>query len=68
MASATKTPTVKQQVRKLLDQMPETCTVEDIQYQLYLIDKINRGEDSLRRDGGIPHGQIKRRFAACLTR
>ena len=69
MASKTKTTgNVKQRVRELLDQLPDNCTVEDVQYQLYLIEKINRSEESLRRDGGIPHDEVKRRVASWLKR
>jgi hypothetical protein len=67
MAAKTKRPSVKQQVRDLLDSLPDTCTVEDVQYQLYLIDKINRGEERLAKEGGISHDEIRKRFAICRT-
>jgi hypothetical protein len=66
MATKTKRPNVKNQVRELLDHLPDNCTVEDVQYQLYVIEKINRSEESLRRDGGIPHEEVKRRVASWL--
>lgn len=68
MSTETKMPTLKQQVRRLINELPENCTVEDIQYQLYLMDKINRGEEALRQAGGIPHEDIKKRFAPWLTK
>ena len=68
MNSTTKSPSVKQQARKIIAELPEDCTMSDIQYQLYLVDKINRGEESLRLEGGIPHEQIKKRFAKWLTK
>ena len=68
MSSSTKTATLKQQARRLIDGLPDNCTVEDIQYQLYLMDKINRGEESLQRHGGIPHEDIKKRFAPWPTK
>jgi hypothetical protein len=61
-------PKLKEQVHELIDQLPDDCTVEDIHYQLYLIEKINRGERSLRKKGGIPHEEVKRRAAKWLTR
>jgi hypothetical protein len=68
VAARTKPRTVKEQARLLIDELPDDCTFEDIHYQLYLVDKINRGEESLRRHGGIPHEDIKRRFARWLIK
>jgi hypothetical protein len=59
---------LKSQVLNLVEQMPDDCTVDDIHYQLYVIDKINRGEDALRRRGGIPHAQVRKAFARWLTK
>jgi hypothetical protein len=58
-----KSPTLKHQVRELIDQMPENCTAEDIHYRLYLLEKIRKGEASLKR-GGIPHDEVRKRAAA----
>lgn len=35
--------TVKQEVSNLLNRLPEDCSLEDIQYHLYVIQKIERG-------------------------
>ena len=35
--------TAKESVRKLLDELPDDCTLEDIQYQLYVIEKTKHG-------------------------
>jgi hypothetical protein len=32
--------TAKEQVQKVLDHLPDDCTLEDVQYQLYVIQKI----------------------------
>ena len=34
--------TTKQQVQKVLDQLPDDCTIEDVQYHLYVADLIRR--------------------------
>ena len=36
--------TTKQDVRELLDQLPDDSTIEDIQYHLYVLEKIRRGQ------------------------
>jgi hypothetical protein len=33
----------KQQVESLLQNLPENCSLEDIQYHLYVLEKIRRG-------------------------
>jgi len=38
-----KMQTVKNEVVDLLKRLPDNCTLEDIQYQLYVIQKIERG-------------------------
>ena len=34
--------TAKKEVSDLLDRLPDNCTLEDVQYHLYLIQKIER--------------------------
>ena len=41
MAAAVLTP--KQEVEKLLDHLPDNSTLEDIQYHVYVLEKIKRG-------------------------
>jgi predicted transcriptional regulator len=59
---------VKEQVRAMLDQLPDDCTVEDVQYRLYVLDRIRRGLESIDRDEGIPHEEVKRRMAKWLSK
>ncbi len=35
--------TVKKEVRDLLSRLPEDCSLEDVQYHLYVLQKIERG-------------------------
>jgi len=35
--------TVKQEVSNLLRRLPEDCSLEDVQYHLYVLQKIERG-------------------------
>ncbi len=34
--------TAKQQVQKVLEQLPEDCTLEDVHHQLYVLEKLRR--------------------------
>jgi len=49
---------VKQTVRDLLDQMPDDCTLEDVLYHLYVIEKVQKGMAELDAGKGIPHDQV----------
>lgn len=35
--------TAKEEVRTLLEKLPDNCSIEDIQYHLYVFDKVRRG-------------------------
>ncbi len=48
--------------------LPENCTLEDVQYQLYLAQKVQRGLQSIREGRGIPHTQAKQRLSKWLSK
>lgn len=59
--------TVKEQVRKILDQLPDECSAEDVHYQLYLIEKVKRGLKSIDEGKGISHEQVRKQLAPWPT-
>lgn len=54
--------TVKEQVLKMLQQLPDECSVEDVHYQLYLIEKVRRGLKSIDEGKGISHEQVRQQL------
>ena len=56
----------KDEVRALLDRLPDTVTLEDIQYHLDVVVKVLEAEASDPRDD-IPHVEMKRQFAKWLA-
>ena len=58
----------KDEVRALLDRLPDTVTLEDIQYHLDVVVKVLEAEASLERDEGITQDEFDRRFAKWLER
>jgi predicted transcriptional regulator len=60
--------TAKEEVRQLLDRLPEEATFEEIQYQVYVLDEIRRGSEELDRGEGIAHDEAKRRLAKWLEK
>jgi predicted transcriptional regulator len=59
---------VKQQVRNLLDRLPDDCTFDDLQYQLYVLDKIRRAEQEIAEGKGVPHEEVKQRLSKWLPK
>lgn len=43
----------KQQVATMLQKLPEDCSLEDIQYHLYVIEKIKNGVARTETEGAI---------------
>jgi hypothetical protein len=43
------TSTPKQQVESLLNKLPENCSLEDIQYHLYILDKVRHGREDAKQ-------------------
>lgn len=60
--------TAKDEVRKLLDRLPDEVTLEDIQYQVYFLDEIARGTEEMNRGEIIPQEEVRRRMAKWLRK
>ena len=60
--------TAKQEVRTLLQKLPDDCTLEDIQYHLYVIEKINNGLQRAKKEGGISQQEVEKRLKKWISR
>jgi predicted transcriptional regulator len=58
--------TAKQDVRELLDHLPDDSTIEDIQYHLYVLEKIRRGQEDIRDGKHYTHEEVKERLGRWL--
>jgi predicted transcriptional regulator len=52
----------KARVRELLDRLPDDCTLEDVQYHLYVLDKIDQGLADIEASRTISHEEVARRL------
>ncbi len=43
--------TAKEEVEQLLKKLPDDCTLEDIHYHLYVIEKVRRGIERAETEG-----------------
>ncbi len=59
--------TAKQEVRSLLERLPENCSIEDIQYHLYVLEKVRSGIEDARENGAISQEEAESRLSKWLT-
>lgn len=57
----------KQEVEALLRKLPDECTLEDIQYHLYVIEKVQRGIDAAEQRGAVSQEEAEQRLARWST-
>ncbi|RLA39045.1 MAG: hypothetical protein DRQ64_07725 [Gammaproteobacteria bacterium] len=54
--------TAKQEVETLLKTLPEDCTLEDVQYHLYVIEKIQRGLSRADTEGVVDQRAVEEKL------
>jgi hypothetical protein len=54
--------TAKEEVRILLDKLPDDCSLEDVQYHLYVVEKIHRGIDRAEQEGVLSQDEVERKL------
>jgi len=59
--------TTKHDVEPLLSKLPENSSVEDIQYHLYVLDKVRRGLEDARVNGTLSQAEVETRLSKWLT-
>jgi hypothetical protein len=59
--------TAKQDVELLLNKLPDDCSVEDIQYHLYVLDKVRRGLEDAHTKGTLSQEEVESRLSKWLT-
>lgn len=56
------------EVKSLLERLPEDSTYEDIQYHLYVVEKIRRGIDRAELEGTLSQDDVELKFGQWLTK
>ena len=51
--------TTKDKVRALLDRLPDDCSLDDVQYHLYVLQAVAQGEADEEAGRVIPHEQVE---------
>ncbi len=60
--------TLKDKVAELIHHLPEDSTLEDIQYHLYILEKISKGQQSIKGGNSISNEDAKARLSRWITK
>ncbi|MCI0486229.1 MAG: hypothetical protein L0229_06475 [Blastocatellia bacterium] len=58
--------TAKEEVESLLNKLPDNCSLEDIQYHLYVIEKVHNGLEVADSQGTISQEEAEERLGKWL--
>ena len=59
--------TAKNEVQQLLNTLPDDCSLEDIQYHLYVIEKVRNGLEIADTQGTLSQEEVEQRLGKWLT-
>lgn len=55
--------TVKEQIRQLGEALPEDVTWDQVMYEVYVREKIEKGEQAISERRTVSHDEVRRRFS-----
>lgn len=58
--------TAKQEVNDLLKRLPDDCTLEDVQYHLYVLQKIERGLKDIEEGRFYTQEEVEKKMSKWL--
>ena len=53
----------KAEAKSMIEGLPEDASLEDIQYHLYVLEKVKRGIERAETEGAISHEEAKTRLS-----
>ena len=59
--------TAIEEVKLLLNSLPEDSTLEDVQYHLYVVEKIQKGVTRAEKEGTLTQDEVERNFTKWTT-
>jgi deoxyribose-phosphate aldolase len=60
------TMSIKTDLIEAIRSLPDSATVADIQYRLYVVNKVLKSEIALKKSGGIKHAAAAKKLRAWL--
>ena len=55
-----------EEIRRLLEKLPEDVSYEDVQYHIHVLQSVQRGLDAVGRGEVMSQGEVERRMAKWL--
>ena len=59
--------TAKQDVELLLNKLPDDCSLEDIQYHLYVLEKVRNGLEAADTQSTVSQKEVEERLSRWIT-
>jgi hypothetical protein len=59
--------TAKAEVESLLHSLPEDCSLEDVQYHLYILEKVKSGLEQAEKEGALAHEEVAERMSKWVS-
>ncbi len=60
--------TAKEEVESLLNNLPDDCSLEDIQYHLYVLEKVRHGLEAADAQGTVRQEEAEGQLSKWLTK
>ena len=60
--------TAKEEVESLLNKLPDDCSLEDIQYHLYVLEKVRHGLEVAETQGTLTQEEAEGQLSKWLTK
>ena len=60
--------TAKEEVKALLEKLPDDCSLEDVQYHLYVVEKIHRGIERAEKEGTLSQDEVERKLGKGISK
>ncbi len=60
--------TAKDEIREMLESLPDDASLEDIQYHIYVRQKVQRGLEAAREGRTLTHEEVVRRMSRWLEK
>lgn len=57
----------KNEVQSLIEKLPDDSTLEDIQYHLYVVEKVHKGVERAEKEGEISQQEVEQRLKKWTT-
>lgn len=58
---------IKEEINSLLERLPADASIEDVQYHLYVMEKVRNGLESIKTDGGLTQDEVEAKLSKWLV-